>query len=247
VFVNLIINAQHALQEHHGERRLTLVTRVARAADQVEIEVADNGIGVPRDARRRIFEPFFSTKPQGAGTGLGLSYSHGVIEAHGGRLELAEAEVGATFLIALPTQAAAAPTAASADEEVQPRSEPVRGHALVVDDETEISQTLVELLERDGFRVLVANSGSQAKAHLARRDFDLILSDLRMPDGDGPSLHAWIRAERPHLLARLGFISGDTIAPTALAFLAESGCPSLEKPFSPAALRTFVAKVLEGA
>jgi|GEM_PF-626594 len=246
VVANLVVNAQHALQEVDRARRLTVSTRPGRAPGTVEIEVADNGPGVPEDLRRRVFEPFFTTKPQGVGTGLGLSFSHGVVEAHGGRLELLDRGAGAAFLISLPTISGAdgpEPAAATADEPAGPG----RGHALVVDDEVDIADALAELLEREGYRVRVASSGAEAKRQLAARDFDLILSDLRMPDVDGPALHAWLSAERPHLLPRLGFVTGDTIGPNAVRFLDRAARPSLEKPFTPAALRAFVARVREGA
>ncbi len=244
VFVNLVINAQHALQSIDGERRLRLVTRHSSTHGTIEVEVSDTGPGVPAEVRRRIFEPFFTTKPQGAGTGLGLSFSLGVIEAHGGRLELAEGEGGATFRVVLPTTSAPAiadaPETAEAAAEHRPRAE-----ALVVDDEPEIADSLAELLKREGYQVRIAASGTEAKAHLQAQDFDLILSDLRMPDGDGPSLYAWIASKRPHLAERMGFVTGDTIEPGAMAFLAKAGRPTLEKPFTPAALRAFVSQVLE--
>ncbi len=245
VFVNLVINAQHALQSVGGERRLSLLTRMNPASRAIEVEVSDTGPGVPPDVRRRIFEPFFTTKPQGAGTGLGLSFSLGVVEAHGGKLELLERESGTTFRVTLPASGTAA--VATVPEDTASMAEPRRAEALVVDDEPEIAETLAELLGRDGYRVRVASSGNEAKVQLGRQDFDLILSDLRMPDGDGPSLHAWVEESRPHLAARMGFITGDTIEPGALEFLVRAGRPSLEKPFTPTALRAFVSKVLEAA
>jgi C4-dicarboxylate-specific signal transduction histidine kinase/CheY-like chemotaxis protein len=246
VFVNLVINAQHALQSVEGERRLSLVTRVNPATGGIEVEVCDSGPGVPSEVRRRIFEPFFTTKAQGAGTGLGLSFSLGVIEAHGGKLELLEGDGGATFRVTLPAATSLADPAAAELVELADEGSH-RAGALVVDDETEIADSLAELLERDGYRVRIASSGTEAKARLAEQDFDLILSDLRMPDGDGQSLHAWIEAKRPHLAERMGFVTGDTIEPGAMAFLARAGRPTLEKPFTPAALRAFVAKVLGSA
>lgn len=247
VLVNLVINAQHALQNVSGERKLRVASRLGRQPGTIEIEVADNGPGIAPEARRRIFEPFFSTKPQGAGTGLGLSFSLGVVEAHGGRLELTEAEGGASFLITLPTSVQSAlssddsPGHTIAADEVT--AEPTR-LALIVDDEPEIADTLGELLEREGYKVRIASSGREAREQLALQDYDLILSDLRMPDGDGASLYAWVAAERPHLTSRLGFVTGDTIEPNAGAFLASTDRPRLEKPFTPGALKAFIDDVL---
>jgi signal transduction histidine kinase len=244
VLVNLVINAQHALQGCPGERLLRIATRPARTPGWIEVEVSDNGPGIPLEARRRIFEPFFSTKPQGVGTGLGLSFSLGVVEAHGGRLELADTEKGATFLVSLPTGRTATHSGQIDVSPTAPAIDPGKGRALVVDDEPEIADSLAELLEREGYRVRIAASGTEAKTHMAATDFNLILSDLRMPDGDGASLHSWVMAERPHLASRMGFVTGDTIEPTAMAFLARAKRPSLEKPFTPAALRALVAQIV---
>jgi len=243
VLANLFVNAQQALQEVNHRRHLSIVTRRGRQPGTIEVEVADNGPGVPEAIRRRVLEPFFTTKPQGSGTGLGLSFSHGVIEAHGGTLELLEMREGAAFRVTLPALGSDAPT-----KDVDNASPPAagdhgRGHALVVDDEAEIADTLAEILEAQGYRVRIAGNGAEAKRQLATRDFDLILSDLRMPGIDGPALHAWIKAERPHLLNRLGFVTGDTMGPGAVRFLAESGRLSLEKPFTPQAVRDFVGRV----
>jgi CheY-like chemotaxis protein len=247
VLVNLVINAQHALQGRPGERLLRIETRLARTPGWIEVQVSDNGPGVPQEARRRIFEPFFSTKPQGVGTGLGLSFSLGVVEAHGGRLELADTDKGATFVVTLPTNGSPT-TAKVADSSLSGSVRDAgKGRALVVDDEPEIADSLAELLEREGYRVRIAASGREAKTLLSDSDFDLILSDLRMPDGDGASLHSWVQAERPHLASRMGFVTGDTIEPSALAFLAKANRPSLEKPFTPAALRALVAQIIEAS
>lgn len=245
VFANLFVNAQQALQEVDRRRRLTVITRLGRAPGTVEVDVADNGPGIPEDIRRRVLEPFFTTKPQGAGTGLGLSYSNGVVEAHGGTLDLIETSEGATFRVTLPARLSAEAPAALAPQIVKAGA--ARGHALVVDDEADIADTLAELLEAQGFRVRIAGNGAEAKRQLASQDFDLILSDLRMPDIDGPALYAWIAAERPHLRDRIGFVTGDTMGPNAVRFLATTGRPSLEKPFTPHGLRDFVGRVRAGA
>lgn len=240
VIVNLLINAQQALQDVDHARQLTVATQPGLLPGTVEIEVADNGPGIPVELRRRIFEPFFTTKPQGVGTGFGLSFSLGVIEAHGGTLELIDRGPGAAFLLTLPT--ATAPTVSHAPDEAL--TLPIgQGQALVVDDEPEIAEMLAELLERQGYSVQTAGSGAEAKVHLGQRDFDIILSDLRMPDVDGPALYAWIERERPALCRRIGFVTGDTLGPSAVRFLTQSGCPYMEKPFTPQAVRAFVGRL----
>lgn len=246
VLANLIVNAQQALEEVDRERRLSVVTRRGRLSGTVEVEVADNGPGVPEEFRRRVLEPFFTTKPQGAGTGLGLSFSHGVVVAHGGTLEVLETRGGAAFRVTLPASGADAQTPGEVVASLRPEGDHPRGHALIVDDEPDIADTLAEILEAHGYRVRIAGDGAEAKRQLATREFDLVLSDLRMPGMDGPALHAWMKLERPRLLNRLGFVTGDTMGPGAVRFLEASGRPSLAKPFTPQAVRDLVARVRSG-
>ncbi|MBA3466999.1 MAG: GAF domain-containing protein [Gemmatimonadaceae bacterium] len=105
VLLNLLVNAEYALHESHV-RHLSLVTR--RQQDTVEIIIADTGRGMPEEIRQRIFEPFFTTKPAGEGTGLGLSVSYGIIQAHNGSISVESAEdAGTTFTITLPLLASA--------------------------------------------------------------------------------------------------------------------------------------------
>jgi PAS domain S-box-containing protein len=240
LLTNLLINAQQALQEVDAPRRLSIATRMGSAPGTIAIEVADNGSGMPPEVRRRVFEPFFTTKPQGVGTGLGLSFSLGVAEAHGGRLELLDRSVGAAFLLTLPACEAGGARPVPETTRAIPASE---GQALVIDDEPEIAELLAEVLKQAGFGIRIASNGAEAKALLRTHDFDVVLSDLRMPEVDGPALHAWIATKRPALLGRIGFITGDTLGTSAQRFLRDSGCPYLEKPFTPDALRAFLQRL----
>ncbi|AOJ11191.1 histidine kinase [Burkholderia mayonis] len=100
VFMNLLVNAAQSI-----EARGTITIRTTHDADSVSISIADTGVGIPDDVLGRIFDPFFTTKPVGRGTGLGLSISHGIVEHHGGRIDV-ESRVGrgTTFTITLPVR-----------------------------------------------------------------------------------------------------------------------------------------------
>ena len=228
VFANLFVNAQQALQIVPPPRRLTV--RSGFDDEAVWVEVADNGPGVPADIAHRVFEPFFTTKPQGVGTGVGLSVCHGIVAAHGGEIRLeAAAGQGATFLVRLPRTAVAV-----AEAPIQaPTGRPRPAHILVVDDEPEVAQLLIDILERDGHRVDRANSGREALTQLRYGGVDLILCDLRMPDLDGPALYRALTAQRPELLSRIVFITGDTLGGDMTGFLTETGVRVLEKPLDP--------------
>jgi PAS domain S-box-containing protein len=238
VLMNLIVNAQHALQAQPQPRRLEIVTR--HDGGMVQIEVADNGSGIPAEIAEHIFDPFFTTKPQGVGTGIGLSVCQGIVAAHGGAIGVASRpDGGALFTITLPgTAPAPRPRAV---EEAPP---PIAGRVLVVDDEVEIAQMVSEVLNRDHHQVSVARSGRQALEHLAAHPADLILSDLRMPDLDGPALHRALASSSPDLARRMVFVTGDVLTPETARFLAETSLPVIEKPIDPYDLRLKVRAYL---
>jgi PAS domain S-box-containing protein len=240
VIANLLTNARQALEEVSGERRISVTT--ARRGGMIRLEVADTGRGIDPAARDRIFDPFFTTKAVGAGTGIGLSYSLGIIEAHGGTIEIEPSAVGTVFVVRLPVKDGLAETATP--EAAQ--AEPAKGRALVIDDETDVAETLADMLGRQGLDVSIALGGLAGQAAmLGGAPFDLIFSDIRMPDLDGPALYAWIAANRPDLIGKVAFVTGDTMSGRAAEFLTQAGCPVLEKPFTPAALRLLVTALTE--
>jgi CheY-like chemotaxis protein len=242
VIINLIVNAQQAMVEAESPER-TLTLRTALGADRrtVTLEVADSGPGVPEEARRRIFEPFYTTKPQGQGTGVGLSFSQGLAEAHGGRLELVPSAQGACFRLTLPISEDL--TLGTIGQSELPAAPAPKRRALVIDDEEEIAESLADFLSLEGFICEIAVGGRAAQARLASGDYDLIVSDLRMPEMDGPQLHAWIAAKRPELLDRVAFATGDTLGIAAERFLHAAKRPVLEKPFMPDAVHRFLEQM----
>ena len=117
----------------------------------------------------------------------------------------------------------------------------------MVDDEPEIAEILAELLGADGHRVEIAASGREALEKLDAAEFDLIVSDLRMPDIDGPGLYRRLESEQPRLLERMVFITGDTLGLGVDEFIEKSGRPCIEKPFTPEDVRAAVEEVLRAA
>jgi CheY-like chemotaxis protein len=118
---------------------------------------------------------------------------------------------------------------------------------LVVDDEPEVAQMLADILSDGGNGVETAASGRIALKRLRERDFDLILSDLRMPDLDGPGLYAALESLEPRLRKRVIFVTGDTLSEGAKRFLSESCRPVIEKPFVPDEVRRVVTQALASA
>lgn len=244
VVMNLIVNAQQAMLDCDGPRRLKLVTRYDRKRDLVRLKVKDSGPGVPADARQRIFEPFYTTKPVGAGTGVGLAVSRGITQAHGGSVHLEDpgAQPGASFVVELPACLDADSTPAV---ECRCGTAGRRCRVLVVDDEPEILSVLRDVLSATGHDVVTAGSGAHALDVLMQEPHvDAILSDLRMPGIDGAGLYRALAIRRPELLDRLAFITGDSLGADLQSFLAESGAPRLEKPFSPSEVRNLVRQLV---
>jgi len=244
VLLNLIINAQQSLQEQPEPRRIRIETWHDRADDAVRVRVADNGPGIPAHLRARVFEPYFTTKPTGVGTGVGLAVSLGIVEAHGGTLTVDSPDGGgAAFTVTLPVgpvDAVAVPSEAPAP--ALPRQRAI----LIVDDEPEIRDALAEILAGARHRVVTANSGAQALERMAAEHFDAVLTDMRMPDLDGRALYHEIERRWPGRAARVVFVTGDTLASTLREFVSESGRPVIEKPFLPSEVRRVVAELTAG-
>jgi CheY-like chemotaxis protein len=243
VVVNLITNAHQAMQETPLPRRLTLTTWADLATSRVHLTVADTGPGIPAALQARIFEPFFTTKPPGVGTGLGLSLCQGIIESHGGTMRVESAPgCGAVFQIECPVGAVPMPVPAALPVETLVQM-PERS-ILVVDDEPGITGALAYLLDRDGHQVETAANGRIALERLQERDYDLLLSDLRMPELDGLGLYKELEHHHPHMLARMVFLTGDTLSPETMDLLDTMGAPRLNKPFTAAEVRRVVQRAL---
>ena len=243
VVVNLITNANQAMQEGAGPRRLTFTTRSDAERRRVIIEVADTGPGIPPAVQKRIFEPFFTTKPAGQGTGLGLPMCQGIVEGHGGSIRVESAPGhGARFVVELPVELPPVQDSEAPPTPAQPRRR--GGRILVVDDEPEVARLLEEILAADGHRVDTAVNGAEALGKLREGGYDAVLSDIRMPILDGPGLYRWLERERPQLTRRIVFMTGDTLSPQTREFLDASGAPTVEKPFDADVVRRLVAHIL---
>ncbi len=248
IVMNLLVNAQQALAGARGSRHVHvqtgLETRHESRESRVWLRVSDNGAGVQGANREQVFEPFFTTKPEGMGTGLGLAVSRSLAREHGGTLTLEPSSAlgGASFRLSLPISGAAAAEAVPGD--LFEASTALQQRVLVIDDEPELADVMREMLEGAGYEVATAESGAVALELLATARFDLVVSDLRMPDMDGAGLWREVSAHFPQLAHRMLFVTGDTLSPDARQFLRNARCAALDKPFSKAALLKRVAELL---
>ncbi len=190
VFVNLIVNAVDAMPEG-GKLEISC----ARFDGRLRLQFSDNGTGMPEDVRQKIFDPFFSTK--GAqGTGLGLSVSYSIIERHEGSIRVtSDVGAGTIFTIDLPGAEAKSETL---EVPVKPIEVPSLS-ILVVDDEPTVRETLAEMLESMGHRVVLASGGQSALQSLALEPCDLVFTDLAMPEMDGWETSREIRKRWPEM------------------------------------------------
>jgi PAS domain S-box-containing protein len=186
---NLIFNAVDAMP-----RGGTVTLRTRADGDAVCLEVTDTGLGMTEEVRRRCLEPFFSTKGD-RGTGLGLSMVYGIVQRHGGTIDIqSRLGVGTTFCLRLPLR----PAAATSSEPTETAPLPAL-RVLVVDDETSVRDIITELLTGDGHTVTAAADGREALEKLQAGTFDLVLLDRAMPGMNGDQVAAAVKKLRPTL------------------------------------------------
>jgi CheY-like chemotaxis protein len=209
----------------------------------VLLSVQDSGLGIAPELRDQIFEPFFSTKGEGRGTGLGLATVYGIVKQSGGEIQVeSEPGKGTRFTILLPAVDAPLDELASAER----TPEPDRGSetVLVVEDREEVRFLMREVLELQGYTVLEAGDGEAAARLLegARSRIDVLVTDVHMPRINGEALAARFRAAQP--AGRTLFVSGYSEEELVAQGLSLSGA-FLQKPFTPQALGQKIRDVLE--
>jgi signal transduction histidine kinase len=241
VFLNLIVNAEHAMIDAHGKGTLTL--KSALVANRIRITISDNGPGIPKERLHRIFEPFFTTKPVGKGTGLGLSICQGIVLEHGGKIEVDSAlGFGTSFVVELPIQAKPAQETTAAEPKPEP---PVaRKRILVVEEEVQIRDLLVDVLKGEGHKVDTVSSGTSALELIDRNPYDLIMTDVQMAELSGRELYASLKEKDSSLERRVVFMTGDIMNSETLQFLEGTGRAWLGKPFDIDTVRRTVSESL---
>lgn len=249
--VNLLINARDAVDDLADPGRSPTIHLQARAhrvtSDSAEppgspgvyacIEITDNGIGMDANTQRRIYEPFFSTKPVDRGTGLGLATVYGIVSQHAGWLECdSQPGQGTTFRLFLPSQEA--PPTPQTPKLADASDRTTQGTLLIIDDEDLVRDSTARLLERSGYRVLTAASGERGLKifESCMGDIDLVLLDLSMPTMSGHEVLLRMRELDPdvHVLILTGYAIGDVDFDAAV----------LRKPFTIAELKSRVSEVL---
>lgn len=270
VITNLIQNAEAAIaarregkalsrivpEKARGEIRIT--TELVAEPDRILVSVADNGVGLKEEDLLRLFDPFFTTREVGQGTGLGLSVCYGIVREHGGQILASNREDGgANFTIELPvmTESLVAATAAAAGvpiPAVEPRvvppspsyamvppapeadvdRTPRRRKALVVDDEESNAALVRRVLSSAGYEVESTTLSRRALVMIERTAYDAVIADVKMPELSGQELYGRACQIRPEMARRFIFITGDIDGEDTREFLEQTRCSYFMKPFN---------------
>jgi PAS domain S-box-containing protein len=244
VFINLLVNAAQALPEGPSEKNEIRIVTTTDAAGRAVVEVRDTGAGISASAMARIFDPFFTTKAVGVGTGLGLSICHSIVTGMGGEISAtSEPGCGTTFRVVLP----GVPPARSDIVASLPSPRTVTGATiLVVDDEPAVGNMLARVLR--GHQVTVVLAAKKAiELFEAGKRFDIIFSDLMMPEMSGMDFYDDLARRFPDAARRVVFVSGGAFTPRAHAFLERVTNVRIDKPFDPQTVRNLVQQQIASA
>ncbi|MEU4626325.1 PAS domain S-box protein [Actinoplanes sp. NPDC023801] len=240
ILLNLAINARDAMPE--GGTIVLEANTAVLDGDEVNMQpplpagtyarllVSDTGHGMSADTAARIFEPFYTTKPQGKGTGLGLATVYGIVTEAGGSINVySEIDIGTTFRIYLPLVAAAATTTDTVTTQQAPP--PGDGSTvLIVEDEPALARVVARIVGNGGYHVLVAASGPEALAVYDQHGCDLLLTDVIMPEMSGPRLAEILHEHDPQL--PVVYMSGYSNGLLGKTPILDEDITFLEKPFT---------------
>jgi two-component system, cell cycle sensor histidine kinase and response regulator CckA len=254
VLLNLMLNSRDAMPIGGRVAVETSVTELSeeyarlhpgiavRPGPYALLAVSDTGHGMSQETLRHIFEPFYTTKPVGQGTGLGLATVYGIVKQSEGYVwAYSELGQGTTFKVYLPLETL--PTSRTPD--VPPPARASGEVVLVVEDEPTVREMTSRVLQEYGYRVVAAGGAKEALALVGQRDekIKLLITDVVMPGMDGPELARKVIGLRPGLPVL--FMSGYTDDEIVRRGLLQVGQPFLQKPFTPEALGREVAELLK--
>jgi PAS domain S-box-containing protein len=233
VFLNLLVNAAHAVSDQDPATSEIRIRIRHDGPNSVIAEVTDNGPGIEPAVLARVFDPFYTTKPIGIGTGLGLPICRSIVEGFGGRVDLeSEPGKGTTARVTLPGYVEGmGPTRAEARSAPSTVPPPDRAKILVVDDEPLVANLLGRLLSGE-HDVTIATSAVQALSLVETTAFDAIVCDVMMPVMTGMDFYAKLQESAPSLAEKIVFVTGGAFVPRVADFLTRVPNPKLDKPLN---------------
>jgi PAS domain S-box-containing protein len=246
IVLNLLINAAQAIPAGQVADNEVRVRVFSPSSDNVCIEVSDSGSGMTPEVQARIFDPFFTTKPVG-GSGLGLAICHGLVTAMGGSIVVKSApKAGSTFTVTLPVGQGAGPTPAE-HLKAAAKAPDRHGKILVVDDEERLVAAIVRVLSPTQ-EVRAVTSAKDALALFAAGErFDMVLSDLMMPEMTGMDFYEQLERSMPDQALKVIFMTGGAFTEQAAQFIGRFPQRVVSKPLDLAELRRLVDQQLSPA
>lgn len=231
VFLNLIVNAAQAIPEGNSDdNTIGIVSRTDETGAAV-VEISDTGAGIKPEDVPNLFTPFFTTKPPGIGTGLGLPICQRIITQLGGTITVeSELGKGTTFRVTIPAAPGERPSLQASSLPVSAPSSVRRGRILVVDDEPMLASAIRRVLASQHDVVTTTRAEDALERMRQGAKFDVIFSDLMMPQITGMELYARICKEFPEQAPRVVFLTGGAFTQAARDFLARVTNRTLEKP-----------------
>ncbi len=240
VFTNIIVNAYHETNKVDGLKALTVKTMTTDG--HVLITFENSGLPIPDEVIGKIFDPFFTTKEVGEGTGLGLYVSYGIIKEHGGDIRVENiGNSGVRFTISLPA------TEEKVTKEVETKTKltvPNGIRLLFVEDEETIREYVSRALAKEGISVHLAKDGKEAVALIEKTEYDVILSDIKMPRMNGYELGEWLHEHKPHYMERFVLATG-VIDDEVEEYCHKYHCRSLIKPYSKEEILETIAELAD--
>jgi len=241
VFLNLIVNAYHALMDSDGKNKL-LVIRTENSGKYIRVIFEDNGPGIPRENINKIFQPFFTTKKKGKGTGLGLSLSRDILKKHGGDILAQKSHLGgAQFILEIPVKEK---TSIDKKRTIDKKMDIKGGKLLIAEDDPVVSKLMAVYLKRLGYNVENVNNGTSCLERVKSNEYDMIISDMIMPDIRGDEMIEIWEKEKPELLKRLVLCTGDVLEKAVMENFESKGIHVLYKPFEMVELKKIVERVM---
>ncbi len=241
VYFNIINNAYQALVEYDGKKVFTVATKIQ--GEFIITSLHNSGQGISNDIIKKMFNPFFTTKEVGKGTGMGLSVSYGIIKEHDGDIYVTSKKgEGVTFYVKLPLKSEGFGEISAVHKIEEAVTKVPNMNILIVDDEKTVADSISSLLQTEGHLCDVAMKVDDAIDKLAANSYDIIISDVKMPGLGGKEFYAYIKLHKPDLEKRFIAVTGDVMNPDTKSFVEDNNIICITKPFTFNDLKVSVAK-----
>ncbi len=237
VLLNIVTNSYEAMRTQGGE----LTVSSDFTGHHCRITIEDTGEGIREEIMNDIFDPFFTTKTDKKNAGLGLSIAYNLLQNHNGAIQISsQPGKGTTVKITLPYENIAQK---DANQDNEPQEKNKLSNVLIIEDDEILRDVMKDILE-DMYQVDTAENGDKARIHLETKNYNAILTDIRMPGMDGPTLYHWVKQNHPGMEKRMIFTTGDTYDPDTNRFLDSIENNFISKPFNINDLRNLIKKVI---